>query len=100
MCAALARPTMRAMAAIEIEHLHKSYGDVVAVDDVSLSVEPGEIFGIIGVNGAGKTTTVECVSGLTRPDRGRHRGPRPGPDARAGRDPPPRRRPAAGELAA
>ena len=71
MCAALARSTMRAMAAIEIEHLHKSYGDVVAVDDVSLSVERGESFGIIGVNGAGKTTTVECVSGLTRPDRGR-----------------------------
>jgi ABC-2 type transport system ATP-binding protein len=71
MCAALARSTMRAMAAIEIEHLHKSYGDLVAVDDVSLSVEPGESFGIIGVNGAGKTTTVECVSGLARPDRGR-----------------------------
>ena len=67
----MVRSTMRTMAAIEIEHLHKSYGDVVAVDDVSLSVEPGEIFGIIGVNGAGKTTTVECVSGLTRPDRGR-----------------------------
>ena len=59
------------MAAIEIEHLHKSFGDVVAVDDVSLTVERGESFGIIGVNGAGKTTTVECVSGLTRPDRGR-----------------------------
>ena len=79
MCAALVRTTMRAMAAIEIEHLHKSYGDVVAVDDVSLTVEPGEIFGIIGVNGAGKTTTVECVSGLTRPDRGRIERARPGP---------------------
>jgi ABC-2 type transport system ATP-binding protein len=67
----MARPTMRAMAAIEIEHLHKSYGEVNAVEDVSLSVERGECFGIIGVNGAGKTTTVECVSGLTRPDRGR-----------------------------
>ena len=60
-----------AVARIEIEHLRKSYGDVVAVDDVSLSVERGECFGIVGVNGAGKTTTVECVSGLTHPDRGR-----------------------------
>jgi ABC-2 type transport system ATP-binding protein len=64
---------MRAMAAIEMEHLRKSYGDVIAVDDVSLTVEHGEIFGIIGVNGAGKTTTVECVSGLTRRDGGQVR---------------------------
>jgi ABC-2 type transport system ATP-binding protein len=62
---------MRTMEAIEIEHLHKQYGDVTAVDDVSLTVERGEIFGIIGVNGAGKTTTVECMAGLTRPDGGR-----------------------------
>lgn len=61
------------MDAIEIEHLHKAYGDVVAVDDVSLTVRYGEIFGIIGVNGAGKTTTVECAAGLTRPDGGRLR---------------------------
>jgi ABC-2 type transport system ATP-binding protein len=58
---------------IEIEHLHKEYGDTVAVDDVSLSVEEGEIFGILGRNGAGKTTTVECVAGLRTPDRGRIR---------------------------
>jgi ABC-2 type transport system ATP-binding protein len=56
---------------IAIEHLHKRYGDVVAVDDVSLHVEPNEVFGIIGVNGAGKTTTVECLTGVRRPDRGR-----------------------------
>ncbi|GIH15647.1 ABC transporter ATP-binding protein [Rugosimonospora africana] len=55
---------------IEIEHLHKRYGDTVAVDDVSLTVEEGEIFGILGPNGAGKTTTVECVAGLRTPDRG------------------------------
>lgn len=61
------------MDAIEIEHLHKAYGDVVAIDDVSLTVRYGEIFGIIGVNGAGKTTTVECAAGLTRPDGGRLR---------------------------
>jgi ABC-2 type transport system ATP-binding protein len=55
---------------IEIDHLHKEYGDTVAVDDVSLTVEEGEIFGILGRNGAGKTTTVECVAGLRTPDRG------------------------------
>jgi ABC-2 type transport system ATP-binding protein len=55
---------------IEVQHLHKSYGETVAVDDVSLSVEEGEIFGILGPNGAGKTTTVECVAGLRTPDRG------------------------------
>jgi len=56
---------------IEIEHLHKRYGDVVAVEDVSFTVAPNEIFGIIGVNGAGKTTTVECLTGVRAPDRGR-----------------------------
>ena len=56
---------------IEVENLHKRYGDVVAVDEVSFSVHAGEIFGIIGPNGAGKTTTVESVIGLCRPDRGR-----------------------------
>ena len=56
---------------IEVERLSKRYGDVVAVDEVSFSVDEGEIFGIIGPNGAGKTTTVECVIGLRTPDRGR-----------------------------
>ena len=56
---------------IEIERLHKRYGDVVAVDDVSLTIEPNEVFGIIGTNGAGKTTTVECHRpGVRTPDRG------------------------------
>ncbi|MER7169557.1 ABC transporter ATP-binding protein [Micromonospora sp. NPDC000207] len=59
--------------AIEVEHLHKRYGDVVAVDDVSLRVEPGEVLGVLGANGAGKTTTVELIAGLRRPDRGRVR---------------------------
>src|SRR5690242_11668802 len=58
------------MAVIEVRNLHKRYGDTVAVDDVSLSVERGEIFGILGPNGAGKTTTVECIEGLREPDRG------------------------------
>ncbi|MER5648092.1 ABC transporter ATP-binding protein [Streptosporangium sp. NPDC002524] len=55
---------------IEVRNLHKRYGNNVAVDDVSLTVQEGEIFGILGPNGAGKTTTVECVEGLRTPDRG------------------------------
>jgi len=58
---------------IEAEHLRKSYGSTVAVDDISFEVAEGEIFGVIGRNGAGKTTTVECVQGLRRPDAGRIR---------------------------
>jgi ABC-2 type transport system ATP-binding protein len=55
---------------IDVQGLHKEYGATVAVDDVSFSVQEGEIFGILGPNGAGKTTTVECVEGLRVPDRG------------------------------
>jgi ABC-2 type transport system ATP-binding protein len=58
------------MPIIEVSNLHKRYGDVVAVDDVSFTVEQGEIFGILGPNGAGKTTTVESIVGLRTPDRG------------------------------
>ncbi|QRP48899.1 ABC transporter ATP-binding protein [Amycolatopsis sp. FDAARGOS 1241] len=58
------------MPVIEVQHLHKTYGEKVAVDDVSFTVERGEIFGIVGPNGAGKTTTVECVEGLRVPDAG------------------------------
>jgi ABC-2 type transport system ATP-binding protein len=56
--------------AVEISHLHKTYGPLVAVDDVSFSITEGEIFGILGPNGAGKTTTVECAIGLRSPDSG------------------------------
>ena len=49
---------------ITVQHLHKTYGSTVAVDDVSFAVAEGEIFGILGPNGAGKTTTVECVQGV------------------------------------
>src|SRR5690242_11764935 len=58
-------------AMIEVQNLHKTYGDTVAVDDVSFTVQEGEIFGILGPNGAGKTTTVECIEGLRAPDTGR-----------------------------
>jgi ABC-2 type transport system ATP-binding protein len=56
---------------IRVDGIRKTYGQTVAVDDVSFNVEPGEIFGLIGPNGAGKTTTMECVEGLRVPDRGR-----------------------------
>ena len=59
------------MAVIEVTGLHKEYRPKVAVDDVFVTVERGEIFGILGPNRAGKTTTVECVVGLRTPDRGR-----------------------------
>jgi len=72
------------MAIIEVSDLTKRYGDQVALNGVSFSVEEGEIFGILGPNGAGKTTTVECVSGLRTPDGGRVRVS--GLDPRAGRD--------------
>jgi ABC-2 type transport system ATP-binding protein len=50
--------------------MRKTYGAVVAVDDVSFEVEQGEIFGVIGPNGAGKTTTMECVAGIRPPTSG------------------------------
>jgi ABC-2 type transport system ATP-binding protein len=58
------------MPVIEVTGLRKGYGSKVAVEDVSFTVEAGEIFGILGPNGAGKTTTVECVTGLRTPDGG------------------------------
>jgi ABC-2 type transport system ATP-binding protein len=59
------------MAAIEVEGLRKAYGPVRAVDGVSFSVEPGEVFGLLGPNGAGKTTIVEILEGYRRRDGGR-----------------------------
>ena len=58
------------MKVIEVSNLRKQYRDQLAVDDVSFTVEEGEIFGVLGPNGAGKTTTVECVAGLRTPDSG------------------------------
>ncbi len=59
--------------AILAEGLAKSYRGAVAVEDVSLRIEVGETFGLLGANGAGKTTTVEMIAGLGAPDRGRVR---------------------------
>jgi ABC-2 type transport system ATP-binding protein len=55
---------------IAVSNLGKRYGGTVAVDDVSLEVFEGEIFGLIGPNGAGKTTTMECIEGNRVPNRG------------------------------
>lgn len=51
---------------ISIEHLRKTYGTYAAVDDVSLSIPAGTVFGLLGPNGAGKTTTFKCMLGLAR----------------------------------
>ncbi|WP_264031304.1 ABC transporter ATP-binding protein [Cellulosimicrobium sp. SH8] len=74
------RPSAGASPVVEVRNLRKTYpgptgrGDAaarkVAVEDVSFSVEAGEIFGILGPNGAGKTTTVECLAGLREADGG------------------------------
>ena len=59
------------MTAVEIESLVKSFGDLVAVNDVSLEVREGEIYALLGPNGAGKTTTIKMLMGLLDPDSGR-----------------------------
>jgi ABC-2 type transport system ATP-binding protein len=55
---------------IQVNGIRKTYGQTVAVDDLSFEVREGEIFGLIGPNGAGKTTAMECVGGFRTPDRG------------------------------
>lgn len=55
---------------IEVEQLRKSFGPTLAVDQVSFTARPGEIFGLLGPNGAGKSTTLGCICGLLQPDSG------------------------------
>ncbi len=55
---------------LEIHNLGKKFGDYAAVDNINLSVKPGEIFGFLGPNGAGKTTTIKMLAGLLKPDCG------------------------------
>ena len=55
---------------LKIEHLTKAFGDKKAVDDLSLHIRPGEIYGFIGHNGAGKTTTLKSVAGILQFDQG------------------------------
>src|SRR5437588_1833664 len=56
---------------IQAEHLSRRFGSLVAVRDVSLSVEKGEIFGVLGPNGAGKSTTIRMLCGILDPSGGR-----------------------------
>jgi ABC-2 type transport system ATP-binding protein len=58
-------------AAIRIEGLTKYYGPVVGIEDLTLDIAPGEVFGFLGANGAGKTTTIRLLLDLLRPTRGR-----------------------------
>lgn len=58
-------------AAIQVEHLTRRFGAFVAVDDVSMDVQTGEVFGFLGSNGAGKSTTIRMLCGLLRPSSGR-----------------------------
>lgn len=55
---------------LNIQHLSKTYGDKKAVDDLSLHIAPGEIYGFIGHNGAGKTTTLKAIAGILQFDAG------------------------------
>jgi len=56
---------------IQVDHLHKKYGDVTAVEDISFTLQPGETFGLLGPNGAGKTTTINMLVGVLAPDGGK-----------------------------
>ncbi|HEY6971876.1 MAG TPA: ATP-binding cassette domain-containing protein, partial [Candidatus Angelobacter sp.] len=58
------------MYTIELDKVRKSYGDFVAVDDLSFKIEEGSVFGLLGPNGAGKTSTIRMMIGITAPDSG------------------------------
>ena len=58
---------------IEVEHLSRSYGQILAVDDVSFSIPRGELVGLLGHNGAGKTTVMKMLAGYLEPSAGRVR---------------------------
>ena len=64
-------------APVEVRGLVKRYGEIVAVDNVDLTVEPGDVYGYLGPNGAGKTTSLRMMLGLIRPDRGVGQAVRP-----------------------
>ena len=54
---------------IQMEHLGKSFGSIPAVDDISMEIREGEVFGLIGTNGAGKSTLLRMIAGVMKPDR-------------------------------
>src|SRR5208282_1346578 len=55
---------------IQVETLTKLYGGFTAVNELSFSIQPGEVMGLVGPNGAGKTTTLRCLAGIIPPTRG------------------------------
>jgi ABC-2 type transport system ATP-binding protein len=64
------REMTEAASAVSIEGLTKDYGDVRAVDGLTLSIPEAEVFGLLGPNGSGKTTTINCLTGLLKPTKG------------------------------
>ena len=56
--------------ALTVEHITKSFGEKIAVDDLSFSMEKSGVFGLIGTNGAGKTTTIRIILGIMKSDTG------------------------------
>ena len=64
------RETTQAAVVIRIDGLTKDYGDVKAVDGLTLAISGAEVFGLLGPNGSGKTTTINCLTGLLKPTRG------------------------------
>ena len=56
---------------LKADHIRKNFGTRIALDNVSLTLEPGHIFGLLGTNGAGKSTLLRILSGLYRPDHGK-----------------------------
>src|SRR5262245_62364760 len=70
MDASIAFGAMHPALSVDVDGVTKTYGDLVAVDDVSVEVAQGEVYGILGPNGAGKTTFMRMLFGLIRPDGG------------------------------
>jgi ABC-2 type transport system ATP-binding protein len=62
--------TLNYTSAVELKSVVKSYGEILAVDNVDLNIKPGEIFGLLGPNGSGKSTTLKMLLGLVQPDYG------------------------------
>ena len=55
---------------VELRNVSKKYGSLAALTDVSITFEPGKIYGLIGENGSGKSTTLKLIAGLVKPDSG------------------------------
>lgn len=62
---------METQTGIIVEHVHKAFGKEKVLQDVSLKIPPGSIYGIVGNNGSGKTVLMKCICGFMRPDEGR-----------------------------